>query len=692
MTDRQDLLIEIGTEELPPKALHRLSISFADNLQGGLVKAGFPDTGTRAFATPRRLAVLVPQLPASLPDKQILKRGPALAAARDADGRPTPAAEGFARSVGVTVAQLDTLETDKGSWLAYQVTQSGQTIAELLPGIIDQALAGLPIPRRMRWGDNPAEFVRPVHWLLLLHSDQTIDAEVLGIRSANSTRGHRFHHPQALKVTTPSEYADLLETQGHVIADFSIRRERIRAQVQACASAEGGEAVIDAALLDEVTGLVEWPVAFSGGFDPAFLAMPVEVLIATMKDHQKYFHLLDQDNRLLPRFIAVSNIDSRDMGVVRHGNERVIHPRLSDANFFWNKDRETRLDARIESLGHVVFQQALGSLYQKAIRVADLSALIDRHIGSDQELARRAGMLAKCDLMTDMVGEFPELQGVMGRYYALHDGEDAELAMALDEQYLPRFAGDALPTTGLGRCLAIADKLDTLVGIFAIGQAPTGDKDPFALRRAALGLLRIIIEHGLDLDLEELIQAAIDGYDGQFEDREGIAGRVFDFLLERLRAYYTEAGYGTDLFEAVLARRPTRPADFDRRLQAVSRFRQLPESESLAAANKRIHNILRKAPQLPAGELDPALLLEAEEKKLATELQRTTELIQPLLQADDFNATLSQLASLKEPVDAFFDAVMVMAEDAALRDNRLRLLQSLREQFLRVADISRLQA
>ncbi len=691
MTDTQDLLIEIGTEELPPKALRRLSSSFAENLRSGLDKAGFSCAAVQAFATPRRLALLIPRLPASLPDKRVLKRGPSLSAARDAEGRPTPAAEGFARSVGVPVDELSTLETDKGNWLACEVLQSGQTLAELLPGILGQALAGLPIPRRMRWGDSPVEFVRPVHWLVLLHGGRTLDAEILGLRSADSTRGHRFHHPQALRIGAASEYAELLASRAHVIADFDTRRERIRAQLLDCARAEGGEAVIDEALLEEVTGLVEWPVSFSGGFDPAFLDMPPEVLIATMKDHQKYFHLLDGEGRLLPRFIAVSNIDSRDPDRVRQGNERVIHPRLNDAAFFWDKDRRQRLDGHLDTLKHVVFQQALGSLYQKSERVAALSALIAARIGADTELARRAGMLSKCDLMTDMVGEFPELQGVMGRYYALHDGEDAGLARALDEQYLPRFAGDALPSSGLGQCLAIADKIDTLVGIFAIGQAPTGDKDPFALRRAALGLLRIIIETGLELDLEELIQAAIGGY-GDRIDGSGLQARVFDFLLERLRAYYGEAGYGADLFEAVLARRPTRPADFDRRLQAVSRFRRLPEAESLAAANKRIHNILRKAPRLPPGKLSPDLLTEAEEKRLASALEHTTELIRPMLEADDFDAALNQLADLKEPVDAFFDAVMVMAEDEALRDNRLRLLQSLREQFLRVADISRLQA
>lgn len=690
MTSQRDLLIEIGTEELPPKALLKLSNAFTNSISEGLQKAELGFVSIESFAAPRRLAVLVKQLDPAQADKSVERRGPALNAAFDEKGNPTKATVGFARSCGATVEQLEKLETDKGAWLVFNSTQQGRPTAELVPEILKSALDKLPIPKRMRWGDLDAEFVRPVHWVVLLFGDEVIDAEVLSVRSGRDTYGHRFHHPEAIYLGEPAAYGPLLETTGRVIADFDKRREAIRAQVMLAAEEIGGNAIIDDDLLNEVTGLVEWPMAVLGSFEQRFLEVPPECLISAMKGHQKYFHLLDKDGNLMPNFITVSNIESRHPDYVRKGNERVIRPRLTDADFFWNQDRKQKLEDRIDSLKTVVFQQKLGTLHEKSRRVAALAARIAEVISAEPAHATRAALLAKCDLMTDMVNEFPELQGIMGRYYAQHDGEPDEVSQALDEQYMPRFAGDQLPRNGTGQALAVADKLDTLVGIFGIGQVPSGDKDPFALRRAALGALRVIIERKLDIDLEEMLEHAAKAHDGLF-DNDQVVSQVFDFMMGRLKAYYHDAGVAPDTFEAVLTQRPTRPLDFDARLKAVTAFRQMAEADSLAAANKRISNILKKTDEVIPDQVATALLHEPAEQALHQQVQAISVTVTPLFAARDYEQALKQLAGLRQVVDTFFDEVMVMADDADLRANRLALLKSLRNLFLQVADLSQLQ-
>lgn len=686
----RDLLVEIGTEELPPRALRTLSQAFADNLAGGLGKAPLKFGSLKPFASPRRLAVLVRGLDEQTPDQDIERRGPALQAAFDEDGCPTRAAEGFARSCGVTVEDLDTLESDKGTWLVYRTHQAGQPAASLVPDLVHQALEALPIPRRMRWGDGDAQFVRPVHWAVLLFGEEVIDAEILGVRTGRASRGHRFHHPRPIDIPAPAEYEVLLESEGRVIADFDRRAETVRARVEAAALELQGRAVIDPALLDEVTAMVEWPVAVAGRFEERFLAVPHEALISTMSANQKYFHLVDGGDRLLPYFITVSNIESRDPDVVRAGNERVIRPRFADAEFFWNQDRKERLDSRLPRLKSVVFEQRLGSLFDKTRRVEKLASHIAKALGSDTSLAARAAELSKCDLLTDMVTEFPGLQGIMGRYYAEHDGEDPAVCRALDDYYRPRHAGDTLPDEATSQALALADRLDTLVGIFAIGQIPTGDKDPYALRRAALGLLRILIEKQLDLDLKQLLKQAAAGYPKGLAAGKAIEP-VLGFVTDRLRAYYQDQGIRPDVIEAVTALRPGRPVDMDRRIRAVAAFRQLPEAQSLAAANKRIGNILRKVEGRLPDKVKPELLEAPAEQKLYEALTALDAEVTRQLQAGEYEPALQRLATLREAVDTFFDEVMVMDEDAGLRNNRIALLNRLHGLFLRVADISRLQ-
>jgi glycyl-tRNA synthetase beta chain len=694
VSDRADLVVELGTEELPPKALRMLSEAFVEGVGRGLAKAGLAYDSLKGFATPRRLGVQVRNLVGSQANTVNERRGPAVTAAFDGDGNPTPAALGFARSCGVSVESLETTESTKGAWLVFRHQLPGASVHDLVPDVVSSVLAGLPIPKRMRWGSIDEAFVRPVHWLVMLYGDRVIDAVMFGVRSGRQTHGHRFHHPGALYVAEPVGYAPLLETQGHVIPDFAARREAVRAQVKEMAVGVGGTAVIDEALLDEVTGMVEWPVALSGNFDRRFLEVPPEALVSAMKGHQKYFHVVDAQGRLLPHFITVSNIESRDPDVVRTGNERVIRPRLADAMFFWNQDRRRRLGERLEQLRAVVFQHQLGSLYKKAERVSQLTGEIVSQLGGQRESGERAGWLSKCDLLTDMVGEFPELQGVMGRYYALHDGESNEVAQALDEQYQPRYAGDSLPVTMTGRALAIADKLDTLTGIFGIGQAPTGDKDPYGLRRAALGVLRIMIEYRLTLDLEPLLAKVVKAYRAQgvkgFDD-DHTAAAVFDFMMERLRAYYQDVGIRSDVFDAVSARHPTQPSDFDARVRAVEAFRRLPEAESLAAANKRIRNILRKAEEDIAESIDDALLHEPSERALAEQMAKLLEIVEPLFERREYESALTRLAALRPHVDRYFDEVLVMCDEEPRRRNRLAHLNQLQDLFLRVADLSLLQ-
>ncbi|MCG6900417.1 MAG: glycine--tRNA ligase subunit beta [Gammaproteobacteria bacterium] len=690
MTATRDLLVEIGTEELPPKALRQMRDALRRSLDTLLDENSLAHGKSHAYATPRRLAVLIRDVPVAQPDRKVTRRGPALKAAFDGDGNPTRPAEGFANSCGVTVGDLEKLETDKGSWLVYHSIETGQATADIIPTLLEKALKSLPMPKRMRWGNSDIEFVRPLHWMVLLFGEQPVSATVLGIDTDRHSYGHRFHHNEPITITSPENYAGILEQQGMVETDMDQRRESIRTQVTEAAIALGGEALIDAALLDEVTALVEWPVAISGSYDPRFLSVPAEALISSMQDHQKYFPVVDRQGKLLPHFITVANIASKDPDQIRIGNERVIRPRLEDAVFFWNQDRKQSLHSRVAQLHGMAFQKGLGSLGDKQERIARIATSLAASLGFDTERVERAASLCKCDLVTSMVFEFPELQGIMGRYYALHDGENAQVAAALDEQYQPRFAGDTLPASETGQALAIAERLDTLVGIFAIGQTPTGDKDPFGLRRSALGLLRILIEKHLDLDLRTLIDQAAGNFPAAL-GADTIGEALFSFMMDRLRAWYVDAGYEVHVFEAVLARQPLRPLDFDERMRAVRAFRELPEADSLSAANKRIRNILRKASTVIPATYQHERLQEPAEQALAAALELLDAQTRPLFQQRDYTNALRRLAALQTPVDDFFDNVMVMADDDALRDNRLALLQALSDLFLQVADISLLQ-
>ena len=691
MSDTRDLLIEIGTEELPPKALRRLSLAFADEMAKGLEGASIEPEKIHVYATPRRLALLLKALPTAQSDRETTRRGPAVAAAFDDEGCATQAAIGFAKSCGVEVEELDQLETKKGSWLSFRAIEKGQPTTALIPDLVSRALAALPIPKRMRWGDRDEEFVRPVHWVVLLFGDEVIDATILGIKAGRSTHGHRFHHPEAIYLAEPEAYLPILETEGHVLADYAARQEAIRAQVIEQANTLGGEAIVDDELLNEVTALVEWPVAISGRFDEAFLEVPSEALISSMQDHQKYFPVVDAEGKLLPHFITVANLISTDPAQIQAGNERVIRPRLADAAFFWNQDRKQPLEERADRLRSMVFQKQLGTLFDKKERISELAGRIAKLIGDQPGHAERAAQLCKCDLLTNMVNEFPELQGIMGRYYATHDGEADAVATAIEEHYLPRFAGDDLPATATGQAVALADRLDSMVGIFATGQQPTGVKDPFALRRAALGVIRICIEQQLDLDLETLLNAAADALEHKIDARSAV-NDVFVYIMDRLLGYYQDKGVDTDLIDAVLATRPTRLLDLDRRIKACQAFRSLPEASSLAAANKRISNILKKTDEDIPGQVDISQLVDNAEKELATVLNDLNTEVVPLMEAGDYTPALTRLAALRESVDAFFDEVMVMVDDDALRANRLALLRNLSSLFLRVADLSRLQS
>lgn len=685
------LLFELGTEELPPVALERLSAALQKEFVKGLGDAGLTHGEVSAYCTPRRLALMIKDCAEAQPDQDVQRRGPALKAAFDDDGRPTKAAEGFARSCGTSVDQLERLETDKGAWLVYDIHQPGQQAAALLPGIAETALNRLPIPKRMRWGASEAQFVRPVHWLVFMLGEQIVPCTLLDAEAGNTTYGHRFHHPQAITLYNPEDYPNILESLGKVIAHFPSRRERIAAQVEQAGAQIGGRADMDDNLLDEVTALNEWPVPVIGSFEDRFLSVPSEALVATMKGNQKYFPVFDDAGGLMNHFITIANIESRQPDLIRKGNERVVRPRLADAMFFWEQDGKKRLSDHIASLADVVFQKDLGSMADKSARVASLASYIADRIGGDAALARRAGELSRCDLMTEMVYEFPDMQGVMGRYQAQRDGEPDELAQAMDEFYMPRFSGDELPQTRTGIAISLAERIDTLIGIFGIGQRPTGDKDPFALRRAALGALRILREHALPVDLPALLQQA----ETQLKDRLGADNTVADvyhFMLERLKGLYVDQGTPLDIFEAVAQVRPHTIADFEHRVRAVTNFRALPEAEALAAANKRIGNILKKAGTEIPERIDPALFELDAERDLFDQIQGVSDRIGPMVAEANYRGILQTLSRLRAVVDRFFDDVMVMADQAEVRDNRLALLKSLSTEFLRVADISQLQS
>lgn len=690
MVKSRDLLVEIGTEELPPKSLHSLAEEFGRGILEGIIKAGLTFGDTHRYATPRRLAILLRDVPVRQPDRRRELRGPALNAAYDRDGRPTKAAIGFAHSCGVEVADLQTLETDKGAWLIHTSMEPGALTAELIPRLVETALAKLPIPKRMRWGNRDDEFVRPIHWLVLLFGDEVIPAELFGVSSGRETYGHRSHHPTPITINEPDTYAGLLEHEGKVIADFATRQETIRLQTEVAARKAGGMAIIEPDLLDEVTALTEWPVALLGNFERHFLEVPAEVLITTMQDNQRYFPVIDAAGHLMPHFITIANLQSKDPRKVQEGNERVIRPRFSDAQFFWLQDRKQTLASHWENLKTVIFQQRLGSLYDKSQRVAGLARFIASRSNGNLDWGERAAKLAKCDLLTQMVQEFPELQGIMGRYYASYDEEPQEVAQAIEEQYRPRFAGDALPATPTGRTVALADRLDTLIGIFSIGQSPSGNKDPFALRRTALGVLRILIEGMIDLDLEELLEQTASYFDPGLK-AEDVVEPVFDFVMERLRGYYQDQGLRQDIFEAVFSCRPTRPLDFERRIRALSEFRACTEAQSLVAANKRIRNILRKVEGTLPFKVRMDILSEEAEQRLAGRLAELSSEVIPLMDKGLYHEALARLSVLRNPVDSFFERVMVMTDDIELRNNRIALLNELESLFLRVADFSYLQ-
>ena len=685
----QNFLVEIGTEELPPKALKTLATSFADNVEAELNQAGLSFDKIEWFAAPRRLAVKVLNLATQQPSKEIEKRGPAVSAAFDAEGKPTKAAEGWARGCGITVEQAERIATDKGEWLVHRAKIEGQPTKNLLNGIVANALAKLPIPKPMRWADKTVQFIRPVHTVTMLLGGELIEGEILGVASARTIRGHRFLGEKEFEIQHADQYPQLLREKGSVVADFNERKAEILAKSQAKATALGGVADIEESLLEEVTSLVEYPNVLAAKFEERFLAVPAEALVYTMKGDQKYFPIYDKDGKLLPHFIFVSNINPEDPTAIIEGNEKVVRPRLTDAEFFFKTDLKQKLVDRLPRLETVLFQQQLGTLKDKTDRIEQLAGEIAKQIGADEAKAKRAGLLSKCDLMTNMVFEFTDTQGVMGMHYARHDGEDEEVAVALNEQYMPRFAGDELPKSLVASAVALADKFDTLTGIFGIGQAPKGSADPFALRRAALGALRIIVEKNLPLDLEDLVKKSAALFGDKLTNQNVVAD-VVDFMLGRFRAWYQDEGIAVDVIQAVLARRPTRPADFDARVRAVSHFRTLDSAEALAAANKRVSNILAKA-DATIGEINLTACVDPAEKALAEAVLALRTEVQPLIAKGDYTAVLDKLANLRAPVDSFFDNVMVNAEDPALRQNRLAILNTLQGLFLQVADISVLQ-
>ncbi len=677
-----DFLVELGTEELPPKALKTLGESFLAGIEKGLKAAGLSYRGARYYAAPRRLAVLVEQLATEQPDRTVNLDGPPVQAAFDAEGNPTQAALGFAKKCGVELSAID----QSGPKLKFSQHIPGQRAYTLLPGIVENSLNELPIPKRMRWGARKTEFVRPSQWLVMLFGDQIVDCEILAQKANRFSRGHRFHANHEVRISAPAMYAQELRA-AYVIADVAERREQIAKRIEQLATEQQGSAIVPPALLDEVSALVEWPVPLVCSFEERFLEVPQEALITTMQDNQKYFCLLDANGKLLPRFITVANVESKDPSQIISGNEKVVRPRLTDAEFFFKQDKKQPLEAFNQRLANVVFQAQLGTVYDKAQRVSALAGFIAGRIGGDAKRGARAGLLSKCDLASEMVGEFPEMQGIAGYYYALNDGEPQDVALALNEQYMPRGAGAELPSTLTGAAVALADKLDTLVGIFGIGMLPTGSKDPYALRRAALGVLRILIEKGLELDLGATVEFAVRQY-GSKVKAAGLAPQVLEFIFDRLRARYEDEGVDVSVYQAVRAVNPMSPLDFDQRVQAVQAFRKLPEADALAAANKRVSNLLSKADGQVASSIEAHYFDTPAEFTLNAAIQKADNAVQPLAQSRQYREALAQLASLRAPVDAFFEAVLVNAEDPKVRANRYALLARLRGLFLGVADIS----
>ncbi|MCG3726717.1 glycine--tRNA ligase subunit beta [Vibrio cincinnatiensis] len=685
----KEFLIELGTEELPPKQLRTLAEAFTANFSAELTAADLEFQDLKWFATPRRLALKITQLAEQQADKVVEKRGPAISVAFDTEGNPTKAAQGWARGNGITVEQADRLKTEQGEWLLFKQEVKGQATKQIIVELAAKALANLPIAKPMRWGDKETQFIRPVKTLTILLGDELIEGKILGVPSTRTIRGHRFMGEAELTIEDAAQYPALLEERGKVIADYDTRKAIIIAEAQKAAQKVGGTADLENDLVEEVTSLVEWPVVLTAKFEEKFLKVPSEALVYTMKGDQKYFPVYDANKNLLPNFIFVSNIESKEPRHVIEGNEKVVRPRLADAEFFFNTDLKSKLVDRLPQLETAIFQQQLGTIKDKTDRITELAGYIAEQIGTDVEKSKRAGLLAKCDLMTSMVFEFTDTQGVMGMHYARHDGEAEEVAVALNEQYMPRFAGDELPKNGVSAAVAIADKLDTIVGIFGIGQAPKGS-DPFALRRASLGVLRIIVEYGYQLDLVDLVAKAKSLFGDRLTNAQ-VEQDVVEFMLGRFRAWYQDEGFSVDIIQAVLARHPTKPADFDQRVKAVSHFRELEAAEALAAANKRVGNILAKFDGELSTEIDLVLLQEPAEKTLAERVEVMSEALEPAFASGNYQQALNKLSELREPVDAFFDNVMVMADDEALKKNRLTLLNNLRNLFLQIADISLLQ-
>ncbi len=693
------ILFELGCEELPPKSLKPLRDALQASVTEQLNEAEIGFDSIKAFAAPRRLALQIEGISEKQPDRSEQKRGPAIKAAFDSDGNPTRAAMGFAKGLGIDASELITINTDKGDYVGYEQTIQGQATTELLPTIFQTALDNLPIAKRMRSGASRNEFVRPVQWAVLMQDDAVIDATIQGHQTGKQTRGHRFHSPDYHEITHANDYEQLLDDLK-VVADFDKRQTLIKNQVKTLADEVNADPIVPQDLLDEVTALVDFPIALRANFEARFLQVPQEALISTMQADQKYFCLTDKAGKLQPYFIFITNIESKDPNQIIEGNEKVVRPRLADAEFFFLQDQKQPLFALTESLKTRVFQDKLGTIWEKSERIAKLAAFIatlmqqqGRDINVDETV--RAAILSKADLASSLVGEYPELQGIAGTYYARLNNEPEAVAASLQEQYLPKFSGDVLPQTPIGICLALADRLDTLVGIFAIDQAPTGSKDPFSLRRSAIGILRILIEKQLPINLVALVEQAIKGYSTSEGSKIAKMGDTFTqvmaFLNSRYRAMYTEQGISVDTIQAVQAINPHMPLDFDQRIRAVQTFSELPQAEELADSNKRVANILAKSEVSVADTVDEALLSEAAEQTLYQAVQQAQMAVKPLLETADYTQVLQTLVSLDAPLTQFFADVMVNSEDAALKNNRLALLKQVRALFLTVADISELQ-
>ena len=684
----QDFLVELGTEELPPKALKKLAAAFQAGIESHLKEKGLNFESSKLFAAPRRLALRLKSLDSVGAVSKVEKLGPYSNVAFDSDGNPSKAAQGFARANKVSFEEIGRFTDEKGERLYYAQEIPGATAVDELPLAVSDSLNKLPIAKRMRWGASRIEFVRPVHWLIMLLDNKVIEADILGVKSNYLTKGHRFHANREIVITSPDAYESILKEQGKVLADYDVRKEIIRAQGKAEGEKLGGVAIIDEDLLDEVTSLNEWPTALAGSFAESFLEVPAQALISSMKEHQKYFHVENKDGQLMPNFITVCNIESKDPQQVIHGNQKVINPRLSDAKFFWDTDRKQTLESRFEKLNSVVWVKQLGTLKDKAERLSTLAGKISEKMGGDSKLAQRAAKLCKTDLSSDMVLEFSDMQGIAGSYYAKNDGEHADVCAAMIEQYKPKFSGDSLPETETGTALALADRLDSLVGLFGIGQIPTGGKDPFALRRASVGVLRLLVEKQINIDLAELISWAVNN-NWPTELKADTQSKLTEYMLDRFSAWYQDQNIPTVVFQSVRAKGITQPLDINKRVQAVFEFSKLESAQALAAANKRVSNILRKNDAiLDAPVINETLLQEDSEKTLAAALNAKAKEVEPLFSKGDYALYLSSLSSLRESIDNFFDNVMVMADDEAVKQNRLALLNQLRNLFLKVADIS----